>query len=51
VLSAPWQGAERMAQLLSSVSAIFPVQDVSIQRTSLEDIFVDLIREADRTEA
>jgi ABC-2 type transport system ATP-binding protein len=48
VLSAPWQGAEHMAGLLHSVSAHFPVQDVSIQRTSLEDIFVDLIREADR---
>ena len=51
LLSAPWQGAERMAELLSSVSASFQVQDVSIQRTSLEDIFVDLIREADRTGA
>ena len=40
-----------MAELLSSVSASFQVQDVSIQRTSLEDIFVDLIREADRTGA
>jgi ABC-2 type transport system ATP-binding protein len=50
-IEVPWRGPDELEAALSRVKAQVPIYDLSVQQTTLEDIFVDLIHSADAERA
>jgi ABC-2 type transport system ATP-binding protein len=46
-LEMPWAGPDSLAQALQRAAAVGQVEDITLMRTNLEDIFVHLIRDSE----